>query len=66
MNKKYTENDMSEWLKQGGAECLRIKQTSHKDATNKSFKICVKLTDFEKVMSPEFWGEGIKCREWIR
>ena len=66
VNKKYSEKDMCEWIKEAGAECVRIRQISHKDATNKSFKVCVKAADYDKVMTPEFWGGGIRCRDWVK
>ena len=41
---------------------LKIKEISHKDATNKSFRVKIKASDFEKALSSQFWVEGIKCR----
>lgn len=66
VNKRYSESDISESMKKAGTEVIKITQISHKDATNKSFKICVKRADLITVMDPDYWGEGIKCREWVR
>ena len=31
-----------------------------------SYKIAVEDTHFSKTLSPDFWPEGIKCREWLQ
>ena len=66
VNQRFTDSDIKEYMKAIGKECLKIKQISHENATNKSFKVCVKHADIAAVMDPDFWGEGIKCREWLR
>ena len=66
MSRQYTDEDIKEYMKKAGKDCIKIRQISHKEATNKSFKICIKHADMNEVMDPEFWGEGIKCREWVR
>ena len=65
VNKKYSDSDLTEFMKASGAEILKIKQISHVEATSKSFKVLIRASDFDSVMSAEFWQEGIKCREWI-
>ena len=52
-------------MKASGAEILKIKQISHVEATSKSFKVLIRVSDFDSVKSAEFWQEGIKCRAWI-
>ena len=63
--KKYDDKDISGFMGEAKVDSVKIQQISHKDATNKSFRVLIKVSDFDKVMAPEFWGEGIRCREWI-
>ena len=35
---------------------------SHQDAKSRSFKINVKINDKDKLMSSDFWPDGIACR----
>ena len=46
-------------------EAIKIRQTSHKAAVNKSFRIVIKEEDFKTCWAEGFWNEGILCREWI-
>ena len=66
VNKKYKECDISDYMKNNGVSVLKIKEISHKEATNKSFRVIIKAADYEKAMSSQFWVEGIKCREWVQ
>ena len=52
-------------MKNAGAEPVHERQTSHSDAANKSFRVVIRENDLDKVMVPEFWEDGIMCREWI-
>ena len=65
VNKKYKDSDIKAYMEDGGVIALKIREISHKEATNKSFKVVIKQKDLDSVMESAFWAEGIKCREWI-
>ena len=65
VNNSYTTENIKTTMKQAGAEPVHIRQTSHAEAANKSFKVVIKEDDLDKIMDPGFWEEGIMCREWI-
>ena len=55
LNKKTTENIMVH-----GIECI-----SHQNARYKSFRVEIHFSEYDAVMSPDFWPEGIGCRRYI-
>ena len=54
VNKKYDDRDISGFMGEAKVDCVKIQQISHKDATNKSFRVLIKVSDFDKVTAPEF------------
>ena len=65
VKRTYTTDNIKDAMKDGGAEPVHIRQTSHAEAANKSFRVVIKEQDLDVVMQPNFWEEGIMCREWI-
>ena len=65
VNNSYTMDNIKTTMKNAGAEPVHVRQTSHSDAANKSFRVVICEDDMDKVMVPEFWEDGIMCREWI-
>ena len=62
---RYSGDDIRKHMKDSGVEVVHLKQTSHMEAPNKSFKVMIDNVDYDKVMNAGFWEKGIRCREWI-
>ena len=41
-----------------------IEKVSHNDAKFSSYKICIFVTDLDKVHGNNFWPRGVRCKMW--
>ena len=58
---EYTETDLAA----EGVQNAKVQCVSHQDAKSRSFKINVKINDKDKLMSSDFWPDGIACRLFL-
>ena len=58
--------EIKSYLTDEDISVIELKLVSHEQARMKSFKLTIPTKDKEKVMSQEFWEEGIGCREFVQ
>ena len=57
-----TDDDIKTYLSDEGINDVQVSLVSHVDARAKSFKVTVNSKDKDKIMSSDFWPDGIGCR----
>ena len=57
--------DVTNFLQDENVHILSISKVSHSDSRMKSFKVKIRTSDMEKVMSDQFWPDGIGCRKYF-
>lgn len=62
INKDVTEDDIKQFLNDDGIQDSDIECVSHENANAKSFKVTLNSKDKDRVMSPDFWPDGVACR----
>ena len=62
VDKEIPTEDIKTYLSEEGIQNATVECVSHEDARSKSFKINVKLQDKDKIMSSDFWPDGVACR----
>ena len=61
-----TDNDLKEFIESEGVEMFDFEKQSNESAFTQSFRIRFQTDDYNKVMSPEFWPQGICVRKFYR
>jgi hypothetical protein len=64
VDKMTSVNDLKDYIIGKGCEARDIIIVSHKDSHYKSFKVTVSVTDYNNLMKPEIWPEGIMVRQY--
>ena len=64
VDKEFALDDFSRWLKTEKVEFVEVHKVSKDDAPNNSFKLLVPSAESDRMLDPEFWPEGIYCRQW--
>ena len=49
-------------MSSNGVSSLECEKKSGSVQKHDSFRVCIKKEDWNKVMKPDFWPEGIRCR----
>jgi hypothetical protein len=68
VNKKCNENDVKEYITGKNVKVDSVVLRSNQDKADlptKSFVAKVSSADWEKLMSPDFWVSGVRCRKYI-
>ena len=62
VDKEIPTEDIKTYLSEEGIQNATVECVSHEDARSKSFKVNVMLQDKDKIMSSDFWPDGVACR----
>ena len=63
----FTTDDMlKQFIASKDVTVTDLECVSHENAFNKSYKVNIYYDDFEKVMSPDFWPNGVGCRQYVK
>ena len=62
VSQETTSENIETFLAEEGIQNAKVQCVSHQDAKSRSFKINVKINDKDKLMSSDFWPDGIVCR----
>jgi hypothetical protein len=65
-DKTTTEANIKVFVQDNGYIVRNVTTLSHKDATFKSFKLTVPLSQVSELLNPELWPEGIGIRPFRR
>ena len=60
-----TLDELESWIKGENIGVESLKQVSHAESVMKSFHLKIEIKDKDKVMSEDFWPNGIGCRDFI-
>ncbi len=64
VRKQYENDDIKKYLNDENVNVDNIETVSHPESLTKSFKVDIKYHDKSKVVSEDFWPQGIGCRLW--
>ncbi|XP_050670453.1 uncharacterized protein LOC126969176 [Leptidea sinapis] len=63
VNKSTSADDIREYIKDMGEECVKVELLTQKNETQfTSYKIIVSKNKLDRFLKPDFWPEGIKFR----
>jgi hypothetical protein len=60
-----SDEDVTSFLTDENVHIVSISKVSHQESKMKSFKVRIKSSDLDKVMSDVFWPDGIGCRKFF-
>ena len=66
VNCNHNEHDVKTYLEAQHVKVLDIECVSNPESYNVSFRTTVQCNDFDKLMEPDFWPEGVCCRRYYR
>ncbi len=64
VRKQYENDDIKKYLNDENVNVDNIETVSHPESLTKSFKVNIKYHDKSKVVSEDFWPQGIGCSLW--
>ncbi len=64
VKKHYENDDIKRYMNDEDVEVHKIQTVSHPDSLTKSFKVEINYSNKTKVISEDFWPQGIGCRIW--
>ena len=65
VDKECTADILSGFLKRKGVTPREVRLTSRKTALSASFRCMVPEDKRDATLRPDFWPQGVKCREWL-
>ncbi len=64
MRKQYENDDIKKYRNDENVNVDNIETVSHPESLTKSFNVDIKYHDKSKMVSEDFWPQGIGCRLW--